>query len=161
MSKPLKGKFPPVHDEWGIIFMESINVTTETELFPFFTEIGTDPTYCRTRIRLLDNSGKELSTMLRRVNPVKVKPGKYILIGEFDQVSVTLRLKLTPNKLLHLGEVESSDETVSGSWKMQLISSPLAQNLIQQRDATFEAKRETGFYIPPTPATYEPGLLFR
>ena len=44
---------------------------------------------------------------------------------------------------------------------MQLISSPLAQNLIQQRDATFEAKRETGFYIPPTPATYEPGLLFR
>jgi len=135
----LEGKFPPVHDEWGIIFMESINVTTETELFPFFTEIGTDPTYCRTRIRLLDNSGKELSTMLRRVNPVKVKPGKYILIGE----------------------VESSDETVSGSWKMQLISSPLAQNLIQQRDATFEAKRETGFYIPPTPATYEPGLLFR
>ena len=89
-SKPLKGKFPPVHDEWGIIFMESINVTTETELFPFFTEIGTDPTYCRTRIRLLDNSGKELSTMLRRVNPVKVKPGKYILIGEFDQVSETL-----------------------------------------------------------------------
>ena len=85
-SKPQKGKFPPVHDEWGIIFMESINVTTETELFPFFTEIGTDPTYCRTRIRLLDNSGKELSTMLRRVNPVKVKPGKYILIGEGDLI---------------------------------------------------------------------------
>ena len=85
-SKPQKGKFPPVHDEWGIIFMESINVTTETELFPFFTEIGTDPTYCRTRIRLLDNSGKELSTMLRRVNPVKVKPGKYILIGECDLI---------------------------------------------------------------------------
>jgi len=136
----LEGKFPPIHDEWGIIFMESINVKTETELFPFFTEIGTDPIYCRTRIRLIDgNSGKELSTMLRRVNPVKVKPGKYILIGE----------------------VESSDETVAGSWKMQLISSPLAQNLIEQREASFVAKTETGFYIPPTPATYEPGLLFR
>ena len=92
--------------------------------------------------------------MLRRVNPVKVKPGKYILIGE-------CALNWPQNKLIDLGEVESSDETVSGSWKMQLISSPLAQNLIQQRDATFEAKRETGFYIPPTPATYEPGLLFR
>ena len=27
----LEGKFPPIHDEWGIIFMESINVKTETE----------------------------------------------------------------------------------------------------------------------------------
>ena len=44
---------------------------------------------------------------------------------------------------------------------MQLISSPLTQNLIEQREANFVDKRETGYYIPPTPATYEPGLLFR
>jgi hypothetical protein len=33
--------------------------------------------------------------------------------------------------------------------------------LITPRDVTFATKTETGYYIPPTTATYEPGLLFR
>jgi hypothetical protein len=37
----------------------------------------------------------------------------------------------------------------------------LASNLITPRDVTFATKTETGYYIPPTTATYEPGLLFR
>ena len=135
----IEGKYPQITDNWGILFRELIDVKTKTEIFPFFTEIGIDHAVTRSRIRLIDDQGVELSPLLRKVNPIEVEPGRYIIIGE----------------------VESNEDNISGSWKLQLISSPLASNLITPRDVTFATKTETGYYIPPTTATYEPGLLFR
>ena len=136
----LEGKFPSVTDDWGIIFREKLKIDRETEVFPLFTEIGTDVAVCKTRIRLIScETGAELGTLLRRVCPVKLEPGEYIIMGE----------------------VESTEDQVQGSWKLQLIASPICSNLIDPREVTFVAKNETGFYMPPTPATYEPGLLFR
>ena len=81
----IEGKFPAVSDEWGIIFREELKVDKETELFPLFTEIGTDVATCKTRIRIIDcSTGEQLGTLLRRVCPVKVTPGKYIIIGEVE-----------------------------------------------------------------------------
>ena len=99
--------------------------------------------FLRTRIRLLDESGNSLGQLLRRVKPTQVEPGFYTLVGEV--------------------EGEDFDPAKNMRWKLQLVSSVTAPNLIAEKDIQkeFSIKGEKGPYLPPAASDFEPGLLFR
>ena len=91
----------------------------------------------------MDESGNSLGQLLRRVKPTKVEPGFYTLVGEV--------------------EGEEFDPSKNMRWKLQLVSSVTAPNLIPERESQkeFSIKSEKGPYLPPAPSDFEPGLLFR
>ena len=137
----IEGKVSTMSEGWNLLFRERLHITHHTELFPLFTEYGMDKNI-KTRIRLLDDQGVPCGQILRRVTPSMVQPGHYTLVGEAEGNDT----------------IEVSPQS---SWKLQLVSSPIVTDLITPKEGGFTIRTERGPYLPPSPSSFEPGLLFR
>ena len=140
----LNGKYNSFDGGKTVLFRDCFTIEEPTEVYPIFTESNAGSKHTTT-IRLLDEEGKPIGKILRRVRPVTLNPGKYTIFGDVSGPCCN----------------EPFDFPANASWKLQIVYDFNRSIVMPQRDYKTQLTTNKGAYLPPSSSTFEPGLLFR